>query len=116
MTTREPTVFPAVSGRLASKKSHAGVNVRDTIHLIGPVECLQESVAAPEPASDAIAPRWYHVTGVPAHRPTQALVRYERPLSWTEWYGVSVKNGASLAPCCQSASSLASPGLQGAPR
>ncbi len=99
------TVFPAVSGRLASKKSHAGVNLRDTIHLRRPFGFRQESVGAPEPASDATVVRWYHVTGVPLHRPTQALVKYERPLSWTEIYGAGVKNGELVSPYCQAPSS-----------
>jgi hypothetical protein len=99
-TTPPLTVFPAVSGRVASKKSHASVNVRDTIHLIGPVESLQESLGAPEPASDAVGSRWYHVTGVPEHRPTQALVKYERPLSWTERDAAGVKNGVEMSCYC----------------
>jgi len=97
MTTPKLTVLPAVSGRMASKKTHAPVDSSDTIHLIGPIGFLQESVGAPEPASDATAVRWYHVTGVPEHRPTRALVKYECPLSWAAGEGAGIKNGAEVS-------------------
>ena len=65
------TVFPAVSGRVASKKTHAPVDSSDTIHLIRPNWNPSEIAA--------VVPRWCEVTGVPEKRPTRAIVLWERP-------------------------------------
>jgi len=91
------TAFPTVSYRVlrsaARKKLDNTVESIDLLHLIG--------------TSAMVAP-WRQVTGVPARRPTQALVVWTRPRQWTfdaEVTGsVRVSDqctaGATAAPLC----------------
>ncbi len=88
------TSFPAVSGRskqrlngaLARKNSNRNGQVVGRVHLTGPLDALKETGPRTEQhtASDVTGPRWYHVTGVPASRPTQAVQLWRRPFLETE--------------------------------
>ena len=97
------TVFPLVSGRAALKKAHSnGVN-RDLIHHIRTNrDPLKEraTISVLEAASVAPVERWQHVTGVPKKRPTQALVKWERPKSGTAHLEALVKTGPELSRHC----------------
>jgi hypothetical protein len=106
------TEFPAVSYRVlarerqsvARKNSNGRAQVVDIVHHIRPSVDLKDEGSRPDPytARVATSERWKQVTGVPNVRPTQALVKWERPVSWAERLGVGIKTGVSVARNCAS--------------
>ncbi len=71
-TTVPLTVFPAVSDRVLRAAARARLeNTVATIPIVHHIRTV------------ASVPQWRQVTGVPAHRPTQALVVWQRPRNWT---------------------------------
>ncbi len=66
------TVFPAVSGRVLQAAARS--RRQNTVERIGVIPLIR---------TGAMVAPWRQVTGVPAQRPSQALVVWERPRNWT---------------------------------
>lgn len=66
---------PVATPLLASEIPHASVVSDDRIHLM--------RTLAPMESGDQVTPVWCRVTGVPAKRPTRAIVLWRRPIKWT---------------------------------
>ena len=80
---------PEVMSGLALSNSNEDVVNRDLIHLL---------------RTTAIVAGWRHVTGVPARRPTTAIVLWKRPETRTaepvSHKGTGYQSAATLAGCC----------------
>lgn len=99
-TTGPLTVFPPVSGRQIRRQSQ---------HLVGSVKRVGAQVVdiLHLTRTSATLAGWRHVTGVPSNQPTNALVVWKRPLSWTDFSGEPanapdsrIPPAATVAPNC----------------